>query len=194
MKTKSIGLSILLAAVGLFTACENSNTFTEETSPQIYSRNSLTIFNCIDMKEGNLIDGWDHPYRSDQFVVTPDTDCEIDQDEYISLGVQPGSVAEEMTVTVELWKYPHREVDLDLGPNGFVFLQSIEIGTALNFWHIPNDVDHDSITFFYVIENDLDDPDDDEAMMIPSTVVNDCLIGEFEHFSKYAVGVIPGSN
>ena len=49
----------------------------------------------------------------------------------------------------------------------------------------------DDLSFYFVTEHD---PDDDEAIMIPSSVVNDCLIGEFEHFSKYAVGVKPGSN
>ncbi|MCD4728325.1 MAG: hypothetical protein K8R46_11720 [Pirellulales bacterium] len=190
MRTKLFSIGLLLIISGFFTACENSNMATDESSVQSYFLDDIQLLNTIDTKAGDRVDDGT-PICSWIFSVNPQTDIAVIDGDLISIGMEPRSVLTAMTITIDQWPYNRDSDYFEYGPHGFVFQRSIEVGTALSYWDIPEGTDPDDITFFQIVEGPSGV---DEFIEVPSEVEDSLLVGEYEHFSKYAVGVLPGSD
>ncbi len=195
MKLINTQLILLVGILALFTACENSGITSDEPTTRIYSLSEVEILTRIDIKAGDEVDTDPIPIESWVFPVDPWNEVEVDEDAFVSVGVTEGCVDEPMDITVDLYHYyGSGGLYFEFGPHGYVFQESIEVATAPSYWNIPPDADEDDLSFMWVIENNPDIPEDDELIPIPTSLSEELLIGEFEHFSKYAVGVIPGGN
>lgn len=198
MKINLFRIGLLLILSALFIACENSGMMTDESSVRSYRVDEVQIFTRVDIKAGDSAD--DHPLDgaplySWVFPVDSTTELEFTNGAFVSIAMDSGSVDQAMDITVDLYYYQsRRNMCFEFGPHGYVFQQSIEIATPMYYWNIPGNADDDDLSFFYIVENNPDFPDDDELIPIPTSVDPPLLIGEFEHFSKYAVGTLPGSD
>jgi len=190
---------MVLTLMSLFLGCENSK-INDDAGGQTFSFGEIEWMEHPDVKASDEADGDpipmnDVPLFYYTFPCDSTTECDVDPTSFVSVGMDSGSVDQEMEIVMSLWRYfSIGTVYFQFLPHEYNFVQSIEIGTPLSYWRVPRNASEDELTFFYIEENDPAIPQDDEYIPIPSTVVDNVLIGEFEHFSKYAVGVLPGSD
>lgn len=187
MKRLTLSTSLIVLLLMILVACDSSTPLADNSSPVVFTTDQIATLNTYDTKSYNEVA--DRLLGSWTFQASPDSSLASDHELIISIGMSANSVSEEMLLAADL--YWRSYTYFEFGPHGTQFLRTIEVSTALGYWDIPDGIDLNDLSYFYVDDQGTRNPHDDTFTPVPSFIQDFALIGEFDHFSKYAIGVIP---